>query len=165
MPVGVLDPTNPTIQKTLNGLKVLGEQALPNVDFYTEIPSIPFVNKVPAMIVTEYRVIIQRIFGASGRGNPKGIPNLYSFIYLHAAVGNNPAKSGKTVQNLVQEMRNNVELWIESFKWDPTLQGTVMIAGTTIEAHYDRYGPYIKYFDQPFIGMQGLVDVEELYRF
>jgi hypothetical protein len=154
--------TNPSIKKTLGGLKARFDDVYGGtVDVYTEIPSIPFLERTPALIITEYRQVVCRILSGF-RGNPKTIPNLYSFVLLEGPA--KTSKTGKTVGEVVSDLRDKVDLLIESFRFDSTLGGVAMCAGTCIEIHYDRYGPYIKYFGDAFIGCMGIIDVEELYR-
>lgn len=154
--------TNPSIKQTLGGLKARFNDTFGSeVAVYTEIPSIPFIEKTPALIVTEYRQIVCRILSGM-RGNPHNIPNLYSFVLLEAPA--KTPKTGKTISQVVSDLRDKVDALIESFRFDSTLGGVAMTAGTCVEIHYDRYGPYIKYFGDSYIGCMGIIDVEELYR-
>lgn len=150
----------PTTQRTLNAIKVLAMDALPQFTVDTEIPTLPYIDKTPAIVVTEYRQIVSRVFSGL-RGNREGMPNLYSFVFLEATA---KSQKSKTISQIVQEFRGHLNTFIEAFKYDPTLQGTVMSAADTIEIHYDRYGPYIRYFGTPYVGCLGIIDIQELYR-
>jgi hypothetical protein len=152
--------TNPHTQATLDAIKFLAQDALPNFTVDTEIPSLPYVDKTPALIVTEYRQIVARTFSGL-RGNREGMPNLYSFVFLEAGA---KTQKNKTISQIVKEFRTDLNAFIEAFKFDPTLQGTVMSAADTIEVHYDRYGPYLRYFGIPYVGCLGIIDIMELYR-
>ncbi len=135
---------------------------MPGVDVHTELPSLPYVDPVPAIILSEYRQIVCRIFTGL-RGNPDKIPNLYSFVYLQAPAKQQP---GRTTGDVVKALRKDLDRLIDAFgvRANGDLNGAVMRAGDTIEVHYDRWGPYLNFFGTNYVGAFGLIDVQELYR-
>lgn len=147
---------------TLAAFKAILVEEFPNLTIYTTVPSIPFEEPGPAMILSERHQGWRRMF-TGVRGMDGNSPNLYTIVYIQATL----QETGEDIETAVTTLRDNVEHLIQIFdnpNYD-SLNGNVVRAGDTIILDYDPQGTFIEYLGNLYIGVYITIDVWEDYRF